>query len=126
MNKSEKLKSKEIEKTAAILRSGGVVVFPTDTVYGIGAVFDQKRAIDRIYQIKQTPKSQNFPILISNLNQINDQVTINDTAKSLIKKYWPGALTILVNLKNSNKKIGIRMPDSEIVRTLINETKKPK
>lgn len=125
MDKREKLKSRQVNKAAEILKSGGVVVFPTDTVYGMGAIFNNKKAIERIYQIKQTPKTQNFPILISDIKQIKDLVTINDNAKTLIKKYWPGALTIIVNLKNSKKKIGIRMPDSEIVRSLITETKKP-
>lgn len=125
MDKSEKLKSRQIKKAAVILKSGGVIVFPTDTVYGIGAIISNKKAIKRIYKIKQTPKSQNFPILITDIAQIEDMVIFSDTAKSLAKKYWPGALTLIMKLKNSKNKIGIRMPDSDIIRSLLAETKKP-
>jgi len=125
MNKSEKLKSRQIDKAAEILKSGGVVIFPTDTVYGIGTIYDNVHAVNKIYRIKQTPKTQKFPILIADINQIKDLVIINDVAKSLIKKYWPGALTILVNLKNKDVKIGIRMPNSQIVNSLIAKVGKP-
>lgn len=132
MDKNEKLKYKQVNKATEILKSGGVVLFPTDTVYGIGAIFDNKKAVERIYQIKQTPVEQNFPILISDINQIKEIVEINSAAGELIKKYWPGALTLIMNLKNSGNKqsisvnkVGIRMPDSDTVRALIAGVKSP-
>ena len=123
-----------IKKAASILKNGGVVIFPTDTVYGIGCRFDDKKTINRIYQIKGSPKNQSFPILVSSIKQIEERATINFQAKELMQKYWPGGLTIILpglstysnpGLEQLYKpglgglKIGFRMPDSDLVRSLI-------
>src|SRR3989344_6703830 len=110
-----------LEKAIAVLKKGGIVIFPTDTVYGIGCLFDNPKAVDRIYEIKKTPTNQPFPILVSNLSQVEDLAVINKTAEELIKKYWPGALTIILKSKNGKEKIGFRMPDSSLVKVLIDE-----
>ena len=128
------VRRKDLEKAARILKGGGVVIFPTDTVYGIGCRFDDQKAIDRIYQIKGTPKVQPFPILVSSIKQVNKIAKVNKVAKSLISKYWPGGLTIILpsfdpvsrqanNVARygivSGHKLGIRMPDSKLIQTLI-------
>lgn len=114
---------------AQILKSGGVVIFPTDTVYGIGCRFDNKKAIDRIYQFKGTQKSQPFPTLVSRVDQVEKLAIINSRARQLMKKHWPGALTIILRSRNPNpaktEKIGFRMPDSDLVRKLIDEVGVP-
>ncbi len=124
MRKLEKSKSKELGKTASILKSGGIVIFPTDTVYGIGCRFDDKKALNRLYEIKGTPKSQQFPILVSNLDQVRKIAKINRLAKRLMASYWPGALTIILSGKDHNN-YGFRMPDSALVKFLIDELKTP-
>src|SRR3990167_9933994 len=96
----------QIEKAIAILKKGGIVIFPTDTVYGIGCRFDDKEVISRLYKIKKTPDGQQFPILVSNLNQVEKLAVINKTGEELIKKYWQGALTIILKSKNRIEKIG--------------------
>ena len=109
----------QIKEAVRILKKGGVVIFPTDTVYGIGCRFDDKDAVPRLYKIKKTPTGQPFPILVSSLSQIEDLAIIYKTAEELIKKFWPGALTIVLKSKNGREKIGFRMPDSQLVKSLI-------
>ncbi|MEK7580929.1 MAG: L-threonylcarbamoyladenylate synthase [Patescibacteria group bacterium] len=116
MKKKERLKSAEINKASAILKKGGVIIFPTDTVYGIGCIFNNVKAISRIRKIKNS--DQYFPILISSAKQVKKIAYINPKAASLMKKYWPGALTLILAAKDGSK-IGFRMPDSPLVLKLI-------
>ncbi len=112
-------RGRDLEKAATILKNGGVVIFPTDTVYGIGCRFDNQTAVDRIYQIKGTPGDQPFPILVSNITQVEKLAIISETAKKLIKKYWPGALTVILESQITKDKMGFRMPDSNLVKSMI-------
>ena len=121
MKKQEKSKSKEIEEAASILKNGGIIIFPTDTVYGIGCRSDNPSAINRLYHIKGTPKDQPFPILVSNTDQVAKLAKINNNAEKLMAKYWPGALTIILRSKKGASKIGFRMPDSNLVQSLIDK-----
>ena len=123
MKREEKLKSAELNKAAEILKRGGVVVFPTDTAYGIGCVWNNELAKTRISKIKNS--NQNFPILVSSFNQLHQIANINGPAQHLINKYWPGGLTLIVESKHDGKKIGVRMPNSEVVQALIEITGVP-
>ncbi|MBI2327739.1 threonylcarbamoyl-AMP synthase [Candidatus Curtissbacteria bacterium] len=128
-----------ISKAAQVLKAGGIVIFPTDTVYGIGCRYDDPKAIARLRQVKGTPKSQNFPILVSRISQVRKLAKIVPLAQKLIKKYWPGALTIILTglstysnpgLKQLHKpglpnKIGFRMPNSKLVLALIQKVGVP-
>lgn len=125
MKKQEELKLQEIKKAAEILKNGGVVIFPTDTVYGIGCRFDDKDAINRIYDIKSRPKDQPFPILVSSIDQVKQLATITPLAEELIRKYWPGGLTIVLNSKEGSQKIGFRMPRSSLISLLIDLVGRP-
>ncbi|MDP2632618.1 MAG: L-threonylcarbamoyladenylate synthase [Candidatus Curtissbacteria bacterium] len=132
---------KKHEKSpSAVFKSGGVVIFPTDTVYGIGCKFDNIEGIERIYKIKGTPKIQNFPVLVSNISQVEKIADINNVARQLMEKHWPGGLTIILpvrhdadpslslrakrsNLysKESSYKIGFRMPNLASLQKIIND-----
>ncbi|HLA03998.1 MAG TPA: L-threonylcarbamoyladenylate synthase [Patescibacteria group bacterium] len=115
----------QIKEAVKILKKGGIVIFPTDTVYGIGCRFDDKDAISRLYKIKKTPESQPFPILVSDLSQVEKLAVINKTGEELIKKYWPGALTIVLQSKEGKNKIGFRMPDSALIKSIIDGVGEP-
>lgn len=125
MSTQERLPSPEIEKAAAILKKGGIVIFPTDTVYGIGCRFDDLGAIGRLYQIKGTPPSQPFPILVTNTDQVKKFAKITTFAKFLIDAYWPGGLTIIFAGRKIGQKQAFRMPDSEVVKSLIDKVGVP-
>ena len=115
----------QIKEAVKILKKGGIVIFPTDTVYGIGCRFDDKDAISRLYKIKKTPESQPFPILVFDLSQVEKLAVINKTGEELIKKYWPGALTIVLQSKGGKNKIGFRMPDSSLIKSIIDGVGEP-
>src|SRR3989344_1107080 len=113
MKNHEESQSKEIEQAVKILRSGGVVIFPTDTVYGIGCRYDFPHSVQRIKNIKKS--TQNFPVLIVNINQAHKLANMTPSAMHLVNKHWPGGLTILVHKKSDEEKIGLRIPASDLV-----------
>lgn len=139
MKKQEKSKLKEIEKVVTILKDGGVVIFPTDTVYGVGCRFDNQDAVNRLYKIKGAPQAQFFPILVSKITQVKRLAKVNNSAEKLMREYWPGGLTVILikssdlkpGLKQLRKpglrhnKIGFRMPDSDLVRSIIDKVGVP-
>lgn len=125
MKKKEGLKFQEIKKAAKILKNSGIVIFPTDTVYGIGCRFDDRQAIERLYQIKKTPRTQHFPILVSDVDQVKKLAKITRIASRLIHQYWPGGLTILLSTKRDSHKIGFRMPNSPLLLSIIEKVGVP-
>jgi len=114
----------DIQNAVKILKKGGIVIFPTDTVYGIGCSIKSKDAEDKLYEIKGTPKLQKFPILVSSIDQVKKNAVITAEAEKLIAKYWPGALTIILKNKEDQKS-GFRMPDDRIVKYLIKKLGSP-
>ncbi len=104
---------------------GKVIVFPTDTVYGIGAIYDDQQAIQKIYNLKERDAGKPLAILISDFNQVKDIVKIqNEKTNELIDKYWPGPLTLIFEKKDDFdypfKTIGFRIPNSKIALKILN------
>ncbi|MBC8436290.1 MAG: threonylcarbamoyl-AMP synthase, partial [Candidatus Omnitrophica bacterium] len=114
-----------IKEAAAILRAGGLVIIPTDTVYGVAADASDQKAIDKLYQIKNRPKDKPFALLIAEKDKIEELGTdIPISAYKLIDKFWPGPLTIIVQSKKGGK-IGLRMPDNQVALKIIAEAGVP-
>ena len=121
-------KLKEISK---IIKNGGIVVFPTETVYGIGTNGLNKDAISRLYDVKQRPKTKPISLLVSSIDMVDmvDMVAkdITDMEYRLMEEFFPGPLTIILkkksivpdNLTNNTDTVGIRMPDNIIAKKLI-------
>ena len=108
-----------IKEAAVIIRDGGLVIMPTETVYGIAANALNKQALARLYAIKQRPKEKAFSLLINDKRKIEDFCPeIPASAYKLIEKYWPGALTIILKSKEGGT-IAFRMPDNEISLRMI-------
>lgn len=124
MKKPGKLPSNDIKKAAEILKKGGIVLFPTDTVYGIGCLWDDKSAKEKIYAIKSRPPKIPFPVLLTDSSQLSNLAQTTPYLAKLIKKYWPGGLTIIIKTKKGIK-TGFRVPDNNIVRELIKAAGKP-
>lgn len=111
-----------ILKCATIIREGGLVVFPTETVYGIAADSSNPKAIARLQEVKRRSSNKPFSILISQSELILNYTKSNRPfLYKLIDKYWPGPLTIVVESKEENKTIGVRVPDNIIARKLMSE-----
>ena len=106
---------------AQIIKNGGLVIFPTETVYGIGANGLDKNAIKKIYEAKQRPLNKPISLLVSNID-------MTDIEYAIIKKFFPGPLTIILKKKETipdiltagSDTIGIRMPANDIALNLIN------
>ena len=109
---------------AQIIKNGGLVIFPTETVYGIGANGLDKNAIKKIYEAKQRPLNKPISLLVSNIDMIESVAKdITDIEYAIIKKFFPGPLTIILKKKETIPDIltiGIRMPANDIALNLIN------
>jgi L-threonylcarbamoyladenylate synthase len=124
---------REIEKGVKILRKGGVIAFPTDTVYGLGADAFNSTAVERIYEIKNRPKQQQLPLLITNVERLTTLASpIPEIAWFLARRFWPGGLT-LVLLKTdsapayltSEATIAVRIPNHPVCQALIQHLGNP-
>lgn len=112
-----------INKAVEILKKDGVIVFPTDTVWGIGARIGSEKGIERLYKIKKREKDKPTAVLVGSVFQAHMLGEINQKAENLLKKYWPGALTIVVKAKKrvpesiqgEKRTVGLRMPQEEII-----------
>ena len=92
----------QIERGIDILRRGGIVAYPTDTVYGLGASVHLPRAVEKVYQVKQRPGNMPFPLLLADVAQITGLADpVPPVARLLIDKFWPGALTLVLTRSDS-------------------------
>ncbi len=124
----------EIKKQAQILKSGETVIFPTETVYGLGANALDEDAVSKIYEAKGRPSDNPLIVHISDTEQIYDLVEeVTNKAKIVMEKFWPGPITIILNKKDivPNRTSGglntvaIRMPSNKIANALIREAQLP-
>lgn len=117
----------DIARAAEWLRAGGLVAFPTDTVYGVAAVATQPGAVARLYVAKSRPPDKAIPILIAELRDLETVVShISDTAQRLITHLWPGGLTLILPKKptvpsqvSPTPTIAVRQPDLALTRQII-------
>jgi L-threonylcarbamoyladenylate synthase len=127
--RSSKISDNDLNPVIEILKSGGTVIFPTDTVYGIGTNAFDKKGVDRIYRLKKRPRSMPLIILISSTEQLKE-LTMNydlPVVRKLGERFWPGALTVILEksskvpdeVSGGGKTVGVRMPDNNILRRLI-------
>ncbi|MBR2841998.1 MAG: threonylcarbamoyl-AMP synthase [Parasporobacterium sp.] len=131
-------KTEDIKVAGEVLKQGGIVAFPTDTVYGLGAVFDDEKAVRKIFAAKGREEKKPLSILVADIVQVELLSEIKSgemaqKAERLMKKFWPGALTLIFQKKPGipdavtagGETIGIRMPDMELTRELIHAAGKP-
>src|SRR5580693_4770973 len=95
----------DIQKAIQILKNGGIVIFPTDTAFGIGCRIDDEEAIKRLFTIRKRPETKAVPVLVSDLHMARKYLkpVPPEVIEKLITPYWPGALTIV--LECNTKKI---------------------
>jgi L-threonylcarbamoyladenylate synthase len=109
------------------LNAGGLVAFPTDTVYGVGALTFDGKAIESIYLAKDRPVEKAIPVLIGDTGDLEKVgIDIPDMARQLASRFWPGPLTILVpkhsalpEAVSATATVGVRDPDHKVARTLL-------
>ncbi len=123
----ENPQEREIDKVVQFLRDGGLVVYPTDTVYGLGCDIFNTKAVERICRYKQMdPRKVNFSFVCYDLSNISEYAKVSNDTFKLMRKNLPGPFTFILNGNNSlpklfrNKKtVGIRVPDNNIIRNLV-------
>lgn len=128
LKNEDKLNNEMMEKAGAIIRSGGLVAFPTETVYGLGANALDTDAAKKIYEAKGRPSDNPLIAHISDKNQVDVLAkNVSDKAKKLMEKFWPGPMTLVFEKKDivpmgvtgGLSTVAVRMPDNEIALNLI-------
>ncbi len=129
----EIVKKNQLAQVAQILKRGGIIAYPTDTVFGIGTnVFDVK-AVQRVYHIKKRPLYLPLSIAVSGKTMAQNIAFLNYSAQQLISKFWPGALTIIVKKKavippivtSGTDLVGLRAPAHVVPLAIIRESQLP-
>jgi tRNA threonylcarbamoyl adenosine modification protein (Sua5/YciO/YrdC/YwlC family) len=126
---------RKIKQIIEVLQNDGVIIYPTDTIYGLGCSIYSHKAMERICRIKNIdPEKANLSFICSDLSNISDFTRpISTPVFKLMKRLLPGPFTFLLNanndlpklLKNKKKTVGIRVPNSPIVRSIVEELQAP-
>ncbi len=119
--------SKEIDRVANILKDGGIIIYPTDTVYAIGCDALNVRAVERICRIKNiNPQKANLSIICYDLSNLSQYVKVSNLHFKLMKKNLPGPFTFILptnsnlpKIYKNRKTVGIRVPDNNIIREIV-------
>jgi tRNA threonylcarbamoyl adenosine modification protein (Sua5/YciO/YrdC/YwlC family) len=124
-----------ISKAVAILQAGGIVIYPTDTVYGLGCSVESKEAIERIYLVKRQRKDKPFSFVCSDLSHISEYAHVSNMAFKTMKHLIPGPYTFILPaakmkqlpkiLISKRKTVGIRVPASRIALALVGKLGHP-
>lgn len=115
-----------IARAAQLVRDGRVIVFPTDTVYGMGCDPYNETAVKRIYRIKNRDMTKPLPVLVRSIDVAERMAVMPDRAVNLAERFWPGPLTIVVHMRKDgpkfvsrNGKIAVRVPNGDCIGKLL-------
>ena len=117
-----------LEQAAKLIKQGKIVVFPTETVYGIGTNGLDENAVRKLYEVKQRPLNKPISLLVSNMEMVDEIARdITEIEYKIMEKFFPGPLTIILKKKNivpdiitaGQDTVGVRMPSGEIARKLV-------
>lgn len=133
-NWKEKINKQELAEIKKTIEEGGIIIFPTETVYGIAASALSEKGIDKLYKAKKRPREKAINIMISDKKEIEKYAIIkNKVEREIIDKFMPGEITIILEKKNNFGKtftlpdntIGIRIPNSPIALAILKEINIP-
>jgi tRNA threonylcarbamoyl adenosine modification protein (Sua5/YciO/YrdC/YwlC family) len=120
---------RHVARAAEMLRSGGVLIYPTDTVYGLGCSILHAGAIERVYRLKRQDRSKPFSFICSDLSHISEYAMVSNPAFRLMKRLIPGPYTFILpasrmkqipkSMMSKRKHVGIRVPDNAVCQALI-------
>ena len=125
-----------IKRALDSLKRGGIVVFPTDTAYGIGCSLSDEEAVSRLYTLRRRPINKAVPVLVGSLEMAKKyfRSDIPRKVSDLMRTHWPGGLTIIYYCKKElvpesvragGETVGLRMPDNKLILKIINELGEP-
>lgn len=130
----ENINKKELEEVIEVLKNDGIIIFPTDTVYGIGGNCFSEKAIRKIFKDKSRPEQKPINVLTNNIDKIQKVAkNISKKEKEIINKYMPGAVTIILDKKEEVPNIltagldtiGVRIPNNKIALEILKEFENP-
>src|SRR5438552_16443051 len=107
-----------LQRAAQLLRSGAVIAFPTDTVYGLGASVDDELAQKRIYQIKGRPPGMPLILMVAAESQLEGLVHVDSRAETMMRRWWPGPLTLVLHAIGGGT-LGVRIPKHKVALELL-------
>ncbi len=121
----------DIQTAVKTINNGGIVIFPTDTVYGIGCDPYNTKAVQLLYEIKKRSTTKPFPIIGYSKKEIEKIAEFNRLEEKITEKFWPGPITLVSKVKDKkiqkslglDKKIAVRIPNNECVLSLLKECK---
>ncbi len=124
---------RQIRRIVEVLQGGGVIAYPTDTVYGLGCDMMQKRAVEKVYSIKGKDKKRSLSFICENLKDIASFAVVGDNAYRLMRRILPGPYTIILNasrrvpkvMLNQMATVGIRIPDHPVPLAIVAELGNP-
>ncbi|HMI88278.1 MAG TPA: L-threonylcarbamoyladenylate synthase [Polyangiaceae bacterium] len=124
---------RKIRRAVEALEAGGVIGYPTDTVYGIGCDLFSKKSIDRLYQIKAMDQSQKLSLICPDLGSVARYAIVEDAAFRILRKYLPGPYTFILEatrevpkmVQTKRRTIGVRIPDNPVIQALVHGLGKP-
>jgi tRNA threonylcarbamoyl adenosine modification protein (Sua5/YciO/YrdC/YwlC family) len=125
--------ARHIAKAAAALRAGALVIYPTDTIYGLGCDMFAKRAVERIYALKSKPKEEPLSFLCADLSELARYAVVNNHAYRLLRRHLPGKYTFILPatrevpraLQSKNGTVGLRIPENPTCIALLREMGHP-
>ena len=120
----------DMDKILEVYEKGGIIVFPTDTVYGIGCNPFNKNSVSRIYDMKKRSGEKKFPILGFSNRELKKIVKFNSNAEKISEKFWPGQITMLLPIRKeiskqieNNGKLAVRVPNNECILSILEQCK---
>lgn len=121
-----------IKEAVDILNQGGIIIFPTDTAFGIGCRMDNITAVKKLFKIRRRPETQAVPVLVDSIKMARSFLLspLPDNVRQLMESYWPGSLTVIYPcqkqlvhplVRGGSDNLGVRMPNHRITLKLISE-----
>lgn len=127
------LQANQLDEAAKLLQEGKVIAFPTETVYGLGVVYDSKEAYDALVTVKRRPPDKPFTLMLADLEDVEKYAVLNKVSEAIVKNFMPGQITMITKAKpglppwcvSNVGNVGIRIADYDLIRDLIRKTGKP-
>ena len=107
-----------LTRAAQMIRSGGVIAFPTDTVFGLGAAADDEIATRRVFRIKGRPVGLPLILMVAAESQLENFVHVDSRSEAMMRRWWPGPLTIILHAKGGGT-LGVRIPKHKVALDLL-------
>ena len=125
--------TRHINEVTECLRQGGVIIYPTDTTYGLGCDIFNRKGVKKIFQIKQRDSRKPFSFICTDLAEISNYAQVSNFAFKIMKRYLPGPYTFVLeatkivpdSLSTKQKTVGVRIPDNRICQEIVRQLGHP-